>query len=281
MKCKNCGAELLETDRFCVHCGALVESRIKTCAFCGAELREEEKFCHRCGAEVPVRMAMNNIQDTGSIHSPINSMDTTEINILSDAVIAATQAQIGGTKSVMKKKAVKKPEEDFLKDDFPEDDFPEGDIPGKAIDPDEEYDEDFDDFDDDDDDDGIMGKLMKFITVIIVLLVAAVAIVFGMKQGIIPTNFYHQNEETQQTDETSVTGSADEALGDALGTVRIVKNVNVRDGASTNGTNVLGTVLAGEEYPYYKVESEKWYYIDAGDGLKGYVFRDYIAVNEK
>ena len=48
MKCKKCGASLLETDKFCVQCGSKVEMK-KSCPECGAALREGTKFCPKCG----------------------------------------------------------------------------------------------------------------------------------------------------------------------------------------------------------------------------------------
>ena len=51
MKCKRCGAELLDTDTFCVKCGQKVSEPAK-CPVCGEPLREGTRFCHKCGAEV-------------------------------------------------------------------------------------------------------------------------------------------------------------------------------------------------------------------------------------
>ena len=51
MKCQRCGAELLDTDTFCVKCGQKVGEPAK-CPVCGEILREGTKFCHKCGAAV-------------------------------------------------------------------------------------------------------------------------------------------------------------------------------------------------------------------------------------
>ena len=51
MKCKNCGAELRETDTFCPKCGEKVNF-IDTCPFCGEKLREGALFCPKCGKRV-------------------------------------------------------------------------------------------------------------------------------------------------------------------------------------------------------------------------------------
>ena len=51
MKCQRCGAELLDTDTFCVKCGQKVGEPVR-CPVCGEILREGTKFCHKCGAAV-------------------------------------------------------------------------------------------------------------------------------------------------------------------------------------------------------------------------------------
>ena len=51
MKCRKCGAVLLDTDTFCVKCGQKVGGPI-FCSSCGEQLRDEERFCHKCGAPV-------------------------------------------------------------------------------------------------------------------------------------------------------------------------------------------------------------------------------------
>lgn len=51
MRCQRCGAELLDTDTFCVKCGKRVDE-IPKCSECGEELREGTRFCHKCGTPV-------------------------------------------------------------------------------------------------------------------------------------------------------------------------------------------------------------------------------------
>lgn len=51
MKCQRCGAELLDTDTFCVKCGQKV-TEPAICPKCGEHLREGTRFCHKCGALV-------------------------------------------------------------------------------------------------------------------------------------------------------------------------------------------------------------------------------------
>lgn len=51
MKCRKCGADLLDTDTFCVKCGQRVDGPM-FCASCGEQLRDGERFCHKCGSSV-------------------------------------------------------------------------------------------------------------------------------------------------------------------------------------------------------------------------------------
>ena len=50
MKCRNCGDELNEGEKFCPNCG--VEAGPIKCPKCGAELNGEEKFCSKCGHDL-------------------------------------------------------------------------------------------------------------------------------------------------------------------------------------------------------------------------------------
>lgn len=54
--CKNCGAEISETDRFCNSCGIRIirEGEVEqddthTCPKCGEPVQEGQKFCCKCG----------------------------------------------------------------------------------------------------------------------------------------------------------------------------------------------------------------------------------------
>lgn len=51
MKCRKCGAVLLDTDTFCVKCGQRVGEPM-FCFHCGEQLRDGERFCHKCGSPV-------------------------------------------------------------------------------------------------------------------------------------------------------------------------------------------------------------------------------------
>lgn len=51
MKCRKCGAILVDGANFCCDCGAKVEIEIN-CENCGTKLQPEAKFCFNCGSKV-------------------------------------------------------------------------------------------------------------------------------------------------------------------------------------------------------------------------------------
>lgn len=78
MKCQRCGAELLDTDTFCVKCGQKVGEPAR-CPVCGEILREGTKFCHKCGAAV-------NREDTGPYDEEIPVTPQKTIDIPFDVI---------------------------------------------------------------------------------------------------------------------------------------------------------------------------------------------------
>lgn len=51
-KCINCGADLIDTAKFCMECGVKQEEPKKYCKECGEELVPAAKFCMNCGTPV-------------------------------------------------------------------------------------------------------------------------------------------------------------------------------------------------------------------------------------
>ena len=49
IECLNCGAILKPGQKFCPECGT---SQIKKCSKCGTEIEESQKFCPNCGEKV-------------------------------------------------------------------------------------------------------------------------------------------------------------------------------------------------------------------------------------
>ncbi len=63
--------------------------------------------------------------------------------------------------------------------------------------------------------------------------------------------------------------------------LKIVSNVNVRDQPSKSGTNVIKVAKAGETYTCKgSAGGGEWYEIVLEDGSTGYVFTDYVEVEE-
>lgn len=89
MKCKFCGAELLEGDKFCTACGKKVEWEEEQkpewifCTQCGTKLAADSKFCTGCGAKVessissPVVITQEE-QTTSVVEKPEVRIETSE-----------------------------------------------------------------------------------------------------------------------------------------------------------------------------------------------------------
>src|SRR5690349_17679656 len=75
MRCATCGAENLESARFCEQCGAAMESR---CIHCGTAARQGARFCVACGQPLPSADAPST--ETASDRSPSaqRSLDLTD-----------------------------------------------------------------------------------------------------------------------------------------------------------------------------------------------------------
>ena len=305
MKCRNCGTELLDTDRFCIKCGALVETKISTCPFCGAELREDERFCHRCGAEVPMPGENKNFGLTGEFP---NMLNTTEIGVLSEAVIAATEAQIGRaetpapTASVVQSEAVPAAHAGTQKQAAAPEKYAtpgqDEEISSSAAGTERERkprvrpanaaaasktrkERVEERYAEDTQESGLLGKLTLLVGVCIFAVMLVALYFFAVNNELLPplsfSGFGHTARESaaaEETEESEEKGNA----GAPLGTLTVnTGNLNIRDGAGTEGTKVLGKAEKGREYEYYAVEGD-WYYIDAGNGVMGYVNKGYVTV---
>lgn len=86
-----------------------------------------------------------------------------------------------------------------------------------------------------------------------------------------------QSGQEMQSDENAGIGNDDKNTYK----LKIVSNVNVRDQPSTSGTNVLKVAKAGETYACKGSAGDgNWYEIVLEDGSAGYVFTDYVEVEE-
>ena len=94
MKCKKCGASMLDTDKFCNQCGWKVVRKRK-CPECGAVLREGVKFCPECGSMV------DGEPESGK-KVPVREEETSDIPIedIEQNILSETEREMrGGRKS--------------------------------------------------------------------------------------------------------------------------------------------------------------------------------------
>lgn len=95
--CVGCGAENLETAKFCVECGQKIEPEViseKICFNCGTKNNASAKFCGSCGSDLSVEK----IRETVSFENPIRSRSVSDKKglahkLLSDAKNEAKKAK--------------------------------------------------------------------------------------------------------------------------------------------------------------------------------------------
>lgn len=288
MKCKNCGATLLDTDKFCDQCGWKVVRKRK-CPECGAPLREGTKFCPKCGRLIENGGSSNGekvfVRDSQSADIPIADI---EQNILSE-----TERELHTPKKPRQTSAPKK------KVPAPEPKKKERPAPVKKKvyrDWDDEEDEE-----DDDEEEDTGRTVMTIASVIMALLIVTLGVVmfFTIKR---PIKDYEQGVEEEeqggeedgdgenngednggtepQPEERNETDNENEVVIEPAGTLVISSDVNIRDNPSTEGTNIIKVAKAGEVYEYIETTQDgNWYAILLEDGSTAYVFEKYVSVN--
>ena len=124
---------------------------------------------------------------------------------------------------------------------------------------------------------------------VLLVAVAVALFLFARNEGLIPRGG-SANEE-QQADSGAETpadqeasagqdggtaGEPDVSLEEPVGRIRVTAGtLNIRSGATTQGTEIIGKAKKGEVYPYLSVENG-WYYIDLGGGEGGYVNEEFV-----
>lgn len=257
MLCTNCGARLMDTDQFCPKCGTRA-IKDKRCPDCGAVLRDGTRFCHKCGRLVDGTDSAREVSDE-TLDIPI---DAIERNILSEtaAEIRADHRVESASRSTAKKNAAVKKRVDDREEDREEDDW-------------------------DDEEEGT--DIITVMTAIVgcVLLVVVALLGYHFYQQYAPSN-YEEAEEESEYEETAPQGQETEeeqewAVEVSDSYVTVIKNVNVRDNPSTSDSNILKVAKEGEVYPYHgSVDGGEWYEILLDDGTVGYVFHEYVTVND-
>ena len=282
MKCRKCGADLLDTDTFCVKCGQRVDGPM-FCASCGEQLRDGERFCHKCGASVePVA------EDDEIPLSRQKTMDIPFDQIEQGILLEAEQA-------IVKRPGAERPErrdpEGYRRpgaEDYPSRPRPERPERRYDVGPDSERYERADRqirrtppprpreeemYDEEDTGD----SKMKAVTILLGIAVVAIGLVIGF--------IFWQRNRTPEDDMPGETiGQDDEAEGagdtgssaDTQGRIQILSNVNVRNKPTTEDSEVLMVAKTGEIYEYYELVEDSWYHIKLEDGKDGYVSKNYV-----
>lgn len=158
--------------------------------------------------------------------------------------------------------------------------------------------EDEEDWDEDDWDDEEGVDIITIMTVVVgcVLLIVVAFLGYRLYKQHAPKD-YEKGAEVQQDEaaadeddgeqkepqETDGTGEQSVTDGDGSGTymITVIHNVNVRDQPSTTGTNILTVAQEGDVFTCYgTTEDGQWYEIRLEDGTPGFVFHEYISVDE-
>ncbi|MCH5260591.1 MAG: zinc-ribbon domain-containing protein [Lachnospiraceae bacterium] len=284
MKCTNCGANMLETDQFCPKCGAKA-IKDRKCPDCGAVLREGTQFCHKCGRPIAGKSGGRNVSDE-TLDIPI---DAIERNILSETA-AKIRSDSGNAVKSSSPKTKKTTPEPPQKKSAPAS-YPKKRTVYREEELEEEEWEDDDWDDDDDDDEGV--DVITIMTVIAgcVLLVVVAVLGYHLYRQYAPKNYKNLAEESEIESEDGNTEFQGQELEDGweveIGeletpyTLTVTHNVNVRDNPSTSDSNILKVAKEGETYTCYgSVENGEWYEILLDDGAVGYVFHEYVTVND-
>lgn len=297
MKCKNCGAGLSDTDKFCAQCGWKVV-RARSCPECGASLREGAKFCPKCGR----------LLDGG--HSPgegkvfVKDAETSEIPIadIEQNILTETERELHKSEKTGKPKKPKKPgpaqerEVPRAKKPLPAPEPKKREKPAPVR---KKVYEEWDDEEDDDEDEDDGFSIMTIVSVVMAFLILAVAafLIFSMVRQQPVKDYGEDAQEEQDSDGedneydgedgeiSDVAGNGEDTQEPAdgmqpVGTLSIVSNVNVRDNPSTEGTNIIKVAKEGETYEYIGTAQDgNWYIILLEDGSTGYVFEQYVSVD--
>lgn len=300
MKCKKCGASLLDTDKFCSQCGWKVVKE-RRCPECGAALREGTKFCPKCGVLIGSGKSDEEKVFASDIETSDIPIGDIEQNILFETERELHTAKKKRPASAPKKsvpasapkKSVPAPEPKKKKKPAP--------VKKKVY---EEWNDEEEDDEDDDDDTGskfmvIMTAAMAFL----IITIAAVLVFYTLSaRGLIKYGTIATEEDDNEADDVEADGveagndgetEAEPEDNDTVeneepnpaqpvGTLSIVGSdkVNVRDNPSTEGTNIIKKAKAGETYEYMgTTEDDEWYMILLEDGSIGYVFGKYVSAD--
>lgn len=253
MKCQRCGAELLDTDTFCVKCGQKV-TEPAICPKCGEHLREGTRFCHKCGALVDEQIPPED-----------------------DEIPVMPQKTIDIPFDVIEKSIIMEAEQAVVKRDFSETDT----LQQRAEPVQEEvYDgEDGTDVEEEDVEEAYRGLDFTRLTMLLGIVLLLVLLVVG---GVILKNKlayeFDEGDDSFTEQQEGETADSQGAQEEIAGKLQIIKNVNIRTQPDTENSKILGVAESGEVYEYYGLVNEAWYHIRLDDGQDAYVYKEYVSV---
>lgn len=263
MKCKKCGAELLDTDTFCIKCGQRADQPM-VCASCGEQLREGERFCHKCGS--PVEAVAEDAEIPLSIQRTVDiPFDQIEQGILLEA-----------KQAIVKRPEAEKPERKetehyaYERDETP--------IRHKRSTPQSShYEEERKRYREEDYEEDSEDSKMKTLTILMGIIVLVVAVALGciLWQRNRPAGYNGAKGEAGKEQQNGEESGGENAA-DMQGRIQILSNVNIRSAPTTEGSEVLMVGKQGETYEYYELVDNAWYHIRLEDGRDGYVSAKYV-----
>ena len=75
IKCRKCGTELNEENKFCPNCGEKVE---QNCPKCGELIKNMDNFCHKCGYELKEDYSVDNNNTESNKNKEKTSLNKSE-----------------------------------------------------------------------------------------------------------------------------------------------------------------------------------------------------------
>lgn len=256
MKCQRCGAELLDTDTFCVKCGQKV-TEPAICPKCGEHLREGTRFCHKCGALVDEQIPPEDDE------IPVTPQKTMDIPL-----------------DVIEKSIIMEAEQAVVKREFSK-----ADAPQQRAEPvrEELYDgadeEDTEEDTEEDMEEASGGFDLTRLTMLLGIVLLLVLLVAG---GLILKNKlayeFDDGDDTFTEQQEDGTEDSSGTQGEIAGKLQIIKNVNIRTQPDTENSRILGVAKSGDVYEYYGLVNEAWYHIRLDDGQDAYVYKEYVSV---
>lgn len=104
IECPNCGGEVSDKAKKCVHCGSdLVPNEKKCCLECGAELAEEDTICSKCGCPVVDMSKNDNLPQQVEV-TGVKVAERVKKIAAAAAVLLLIAALVGGLAMIMQKK---------------------------------------------------------------------------------------------------------------------------------------------------------------------------------